>query len=74
MGLHAGEYIAPERIEGTLKKASAVQQIYVHGNPFESSLVAVVVPDETELRCAATRPTCLHHSPLLWLLGLHLMR
>ena len=46
----AGEYIAPERIEGALKKASAVQQVYIHGNSFESSLVAVVVPTEAELR------------------------
>ena len=46
----AGEYIAPERIEGVLKKAGALQQAYIHGNPFESSLVAIVVPDEAELR------------------------
>lgn len=46
----AGEYIAPERIEGALKKATAVQQVYIHGNSFESSLVAIVVPTEAELR------------------------
>ncbi|EIE18699.1 long chain acyl-CoA synthetase 4 [Coccomyxa subellipsoidea C-169] len=50
--LSQGEYIAPERIEGALKKASAVQQVYIHGNSFESSLVAVVVPTEAELRSA----------------------
>lgn len=48
----AGEYVAPERIEGTLKKASIVQQVFVHGNSFESCVVAVVVPDETTLRQA----------------------
>lgn len=48
--MFAGEYIAPERIEGNLKKANIVQQVYVHGNSFESSLVAVVVPHASELR------------------------
>ena len=48
----AGEYVAPERIEGTIKKASVVQQIFVHGNSFESCVIAVVVPDEKTLRCA----------------------
>ena len=44
--------MAPERIEGTIKKASVVQQIFVHGNSFESCVLAVVVPDEKTLRCA----------------------
>ena len=64
--LCAGEYIAPERIEGALKRAPMVQQVFVHGNPFESALVAVVVPDAAELRCCrlrralatAPRPPC----------------
>ncbi len=68
--LRAGEYIAPERIEGALKKAPLVQQIFVHGNPFESALVAVVVPNPDELRrawptraaphcfCCLRRPPC----------------
>ena len=47
-----GEYVAPERIEGTIKKASVVQQVFVHGNSFESCVIAVVVPDEKILRCA----------------------
>ena len=42
--------MAPERIEGTLKKASVVQQVFVHGNSFESCVIAVVVPDEKALR------------------------
>ena len=42
--------MAPERIEGTLKKAAVVQQVFVHGNSFESCVVAVVVPDEKALR------------------------
>jgi long-subunit acyl-CoA synthetase (AMP-forming) len=38
-----------------------VQQIYVHGNSLESSLVAVVVPNEDELRCD-TLPTRINAS------------
>ena len=55
----AGEYIAPERIEGTLTKTGLVQQIFVHGNPFESSVVAVVVPNQAELTCVPTSPCAL---------------
>ena len=62
----AGEYVAPERIEGTLKKASVVQQVYVYGNSFESCVVAVVVPDEKVLRYAKIgRPHQHHHEPYL---------
>jgi long-subunit acyl-CoA synthetase (AMP-forming) len=52
----AGEYVAPERIEGTLKKASVVQQVFVHGNSFESCVVAVVVPNEKALRYRPLSP------------------
>ena len=45
--------MAPERIESALKKATVVQQVFVHGNSFESCVVAVVVPDEKALRHAA---------------------
>ena len=58
-GAAAGEYIAPERIEGTLTKTSLVQQIFVHGNPFESSVVAVVVPNQAELTCGLPVPRML---------------
>ena len=45
--------MAPERIESALKKATVVQQVFVHGNSFESCVVAVVVPDEKALRHVA---------------------
>lgn len=49
----AGEYIAPEMIEGALRKAGAVQQVFVHGEPGASALVAVAVPSEAAVREAA---------------------
>ena len=41
-----GEYIAPEKIENVLgARCNLVQQIYVHGDSLESTLVSVVVPE-----------------------------
>lgn len=42
--LAQGEYIAAEKIEAAYKKNEMVEQIWVYGNSFESTLVAVVVP------------------------------
>jgi long-chain acyl-CoA synthetase len=42
--LSQGEYIAVEKLEATFKKAAMVEQVWVYGNSFKSSLVAVVVP------------------------------
>jgi long-subunit acyl-CoA synthetase (AMP-forming) len=44
--LHAGEYIAVEKIENVLKSCPLVEQVWVYGNSFESCLVAVAVPAE----------------------------
>ncbi|KAG0355353.1 hypothetical protein BGZ54_001184, partial [Gamsiella multidivaricata] len=44
--LSQGEYIAAENIEGKfLSKVPFLQQIFVHGDPHESCLVAIVIPD-----------------------------
>lgn len=45
----AGEYIAVEKIEAVYKKNPLVEQIWVYGNSFESTLVAVVVPNGAAL-------------------------
>eukprot|EP00879_Flechtneria_rotunda_P001890 GHRR01002062.1.p1 GENE.GHRR01002062.1~~GHRR01002062.1.p1 ORF type:complete len:668 (+),score=222.63 GHRR01002062.1:317-2320(+) len=42
--LSQGEYIAVEKLEAIYKKAPSVEQVWVYGNSFKSSLVAVVVP------------------------------
>ena len=38
-----------ERIEAVYKRCALVEQVWVYGNSFESSLVAVVVPKEEAL-------------------------
>ena len=42
--LCALEYVAAEKIEAAYKKNTLVEQIWVYGNSFESTLVAIVVP------------------------------
>jgi hypothetical protein len=45
----AGEYIAVEKIESVLEECPLVNQIWVHGNRFESYLVCVAVPSKGKL-------------------------
>jgi long-subunit acyl-CoA synthetase (AMP-forming) len=39
-----------EKLENTYKKAPIVEQVWVYGNSFKSSLIAVVVPKEDALK------------------------
>jgi long-chain acyl-CoA synthetase len=44
--LSQGEYVAPEKIENILIRSPLIAQSFVHGDSFQSCLVAVIVPDE----------------------------
>lgn len=42
--LSQGEYVAVEKLESVYKKNLISEQVWVYGNSFKSTLVAVVVP------------------------------
>ena len=45
-----GEYVAPEKIEDVYGRSRFIQQLFVYGDSFESSLVAIVVLDEETVK------------------------
>lgn len=47
--LAQGEYIAPEKIENIFLTNKYVAEVFVHGDSFQSEIVAVVVPDRDTL-------------------------
>lgn len=49
-----GEYIAVEKLENVYKMHPIVDQVWVYGNSFKCSLLAIVVPKEAEIRKAAS--------------------
>lgn len=44
------EYVAPEKIENVLTQSLYISQAFVHGDSLQSSLVAVIIPDEDPVR------------------------
>jgi hypothetical protein len=55
--LAQGEYVAPERVEAALRGCGLVEAVWVHGEPGERRLVAVVVPHEGRwARAAGLQP------------------
>lgn len=48
--LAQGEWVAPEKIENVYAKCPLISQLFVDGSGLQSYLVAVVVPDEEEVR------------------------
>ena len=48
--LAQGEYIAPEKLENSYGKIDIVKQIFVYGDSLQSFLVAIVVPEDDEVR------------------------
>jgi long-chain acyl-CoA synthetase len=47
--LSQGEYIAPEKIESIYQKNEFVAQVFVYGDPQQSQLVGILVPDKEHL-------------------------
>jgi len=52
--LSQGEYIAPEKIEGIMGLSQWIAQVFLYGDSFQNACVAVVVPEEEEVRKWAT--------------------
>ena len=48
--LSQGEYIAPEKLENVFVLSPYIAQSMVYGNSLESCVVAIVVPDEEEVK------------------------
>ncbi|KAI9005727.1 hypothetical protein DFJ74DRAFT_691906 [Hyaloraphidium curvatum] len=48
--LAQGEYVAPEKIEIALSKHPIVQQLFVHGDSLQTTLVGVLVAEPSELK------------------------
>eukprot|EP00980_Cylindrotheca_fusiformis_P004633 scaffold991_cov128-Cylindrotheca_fusiformis.AAC.5 len=48
--LAQGEYVAPEKIENALIQSILIGQSFVYGDSLQSTLVAIIVPDEEPLR------------------------
>jgi len=57
--LSQGEYVAAEKIENVLVQSPLISQCFVYGDSFQSSLVAIIVPDEEVIQTswAPTRET-----------------
>ena len=47
--LSQGEYIAPDKLENYYKTTRGVADMFVYGDSFKASLVAVVVLDDDEI-------------------------
>jgi len=55
MKLAQGEYVALEKIENLYSAAPIVEQVYVHGDPLQDYLLAVIVPEQNQLAALASR-------------------
>ena len=53
--LSQGEYLAPEKIEGVYIQCPLVAQVMVHGNSLKSSAIALIVPEEEQVKLWAKK-------------------
>eukprot|EP00956_Cyclotella_meneghiniana_P037965 scaffold147162_cov74-Cyclotella_meneghiniana.AAC.3 len=51
--LAQGEYVAAEKIENVLQQSLLIGQIFVHGDSYQTYLIAIIVPDEEPTRAWA---------------------
>ena len=51
--LAQGEYVAAEKIENVINQSLLIGQSFVHGDSFQTFLVAIIVPDEEPARAWA---------------------
>ncbi len=47
--MQQGEYIAPEKIENIYIRSKYVAQVFVYGNSLKSTLICVIVPEESSI-------------------------
>ena len=53
--LAQGEYIAPDKLENQYMKINLVKQLFIYGDSLQSVLVAVIVPEDSEVRKEAEK-------------------
>jgi len=53
--LSQGQFVSPEFLEEIYMQSPFVEQIYIHGNPLEDSVVAVIVPNKEYVRAFAIK-------------------
>ncbi|UJR20192.1 hypothetical protein I4U23_023324 [Adineta vaga] len=53
--LSQGQFVSPEFLEDIYRQSPFVEQIYVHGNLLEDSVVAVIVPNKEYARAFANK-------------------
>ena len=51
--LAQGEYIAPEKLENQYNKIDVVKQLFIYGDSLQSNLVAIIVPEDDEVKKVA---------------------